>query len=60
MVEMAGNIVMGYLLLLDANRTESFTKSAQVYVNLAAAEVTRHAEFINTFDRAQLAAYLEH
>ena len=60
MVEMAGNIVMGYLLLLDANRTESFTKSAQVYVNLAAAEVTRHAEFVNTFDRAQLAAYLEH
>ena len=60
MVEMAGNIVMGYLLVLDANRTESFTKSANVYVNLAAAEVTRHAEFIRTFDRAQLDSYLVH
>ncbi len=54
MVEMAGNIVMGYLLVLDANRTESFTKSAIVYVNLAAAEVARHAEFIRAFDPAQL------
>ena len=60
MVEMAGNIVMAYLLLLDANRTESFTKSALVYANLAAAEVTRHAEFIRTFDVAQLDCYMAH
>ncbi len=60
MVEMAGNIVMAYLLLLDANRTESFTRSAMVYANLAAAEVTRHAEFINSFDPAQLDLYLAH
>ena len=60
MVEMAGNIVMAYLLLLDANRTESFTASATVYTNLAAAEVTRHAEFIRTFDPAQLACYTTH
>ena len=60
MVEMAGNIIMGYLLVLDANRTESFTKSALVYANLAAAEVTRHAEFIRTFDPKQLEAYLQH
>ena len=60
MVEMAGNIIMGYLLMLDANRTESFTKSALVYANLAAAEVTRHAEFIRTFDPKQLEAYLQH
>ena len=60
MVEMAGNIVMGYLLVLDANRTESFTRSANVYCNLAAAEVTRHAEFIRTFDPAQLDIYMAH
>lgn len=60
LVEMAGNLVMSYLLLDDANRNESFTKSLQVYVNMAAAEVTRHAEFINTFDIAQLDSYLVH
>lgn len=60
LVEMAGNLVMSYLLLDDANRNDSFTKSLQVYVNLAAAEVTRHAEFINTFDIAQLDSYLVH
>lgn len=60
LVEMAGNLVMSYLLLDDANRNDTFTKSLQVYVNLAAAEVTRHAEFINTFDIAQLDSYLVH
>ena len=57
LVEMAGNIVMSYLLLDDANRNDDFTKSLHVYVNLAAAEVTRHVEFIRTFDVAQLEYY---
>ena len=30
LVEMAGNIIMGYLLLEDASRTPSFAKSADV------------------------------
>ncbi len=60
MVEMAGNIVMGYLLLLDAQRNETFTRSALVYGNIAANEVTRHAEFIANFDRGQLPLYLNH
>lgn len=58
LVEMAGNIIMSYLLLLDANRNESFEKSLHVYANMAAAEVTRLAEFIKTFDPAQLSYYL--
>ena len=58
LVEMAGNIIMSYLLLGDANRNESFERSLHVYVNLAAAEVTRHAEFIRNFDLAQLADYM--
>ncbi|MDO4319765.1 MAG: Acyl-CoA dehydrogenase C-terminal domain-containing protein [Bacteroidales bacterium] len=58
LVEMAGNIVMAYLLLLDANRNESFEKSLHVYTNMAASEVTRHAEFIKAFDPAQLSFYL--
>lgn len=60
LVEMAGNIVMSYLLLDDANRTPSFEKSLHVYVNLASAEVTRHAEFINSFRPEELAFYTEH
>ncbi|MDE6464813.1 MAG: acyl-CoA dehydrogenase family protein [Muribaculaceae bacterium] len=57
LVEMAGNLVMSYLLLLDAKNCESFRNSAVVYSNLAAAEITKHAEFINSFDPAELAAY---
>ena len=57
LVEMAGNIVMGYLLLLDANRTESFTRSASVYNKMAQAEVAKHADFIANFDPAQLDLY---
>ncbi len=57
MVEMAGNIVMGYLLLSDANRNESFVKSATVYNKLAQAEVTKHADFIANFNPSQLDFY---
>lgn len=57
MVEMAGNIIMGYLLILDANRNESFTKSAEVYNKLAQAEVNKHADFIANFTPSQLDAY---
>ncbi len=57
MVEMAGNIIMGYLLILDANRNEAFTKSAEVYNKLAQAEVTKHSDFINNFTPAQIESY---
>lgn len=57
MVEMAGNIIMGYLLILDANRNESFTKSAEVYNKLVQAEVNKHADFIANFTPSQLDAY---
>lgn len=57
LVEMAGNIVMGHLLLLDASRNESFVKSATVYNKMAQAEVAKHADFINSFDPEQTALY---
>ncbi len=57
LVEMAGNIVMGYLILLDANRNDSFNRTATVYNKMAQAEVAKHAEFINSFDIAQLDLY---
>ena len=57
LVEMAGNIIMAYLLLLDANRTESFTASANVYNKIADAEVSKHAEYIRNFRPEDLAFY---
>lgn len=57
LVEMAGDLVMSYLMMLSAKNNESFLKSTKVYVNMAAAEITKHAEFIDSFDIAELAAY---
>ena len=57
MVEMAADIIMSYLLLFDATRNDSFTRSANVYLNLAEAEVVKHSEFINRFNPEELAAY---
>ncbi|MDE6715279.1 MAG: acyl-CoA dehydrogenase family protein [Muribaculaceae bacterium] len=57
MVEMAGDIIMGYLLLEDATRNDSFTTSAKVYVRYAEAEVARNAEFIANFNPDMLADY---
>ena len=57
LVEMAGVIVMSYLLLQDANRNASFDRSAEVYSNLAAAEVAKHASFIKSFNPDEVALY---
>lgn len=46
MVEMAGHIIMGHLLLADTTRNESFRHSAEVYINFGEAEVAKHAAFI--------------
>ena len=57
LVEMAGHIVMGYLLLDDATRTESFAKSASNYVRFGESEVARHSEFIKKFNPESIADY---
>lgn len=59
LVEMAGNIVMAYLLATDASRyaSESMTKSAIVYANIARAEVSKHSDFIANFAPAELDIY---
>ena len=56
-VEMAGNIIMGYLLLQDATRNAEFTKSAEVYCKMAEAEVAKHSDFIANFTPSQIDAY---
>ena len=49
LVETAGHIIMGYLLLGDTTRNEKFLKSANVYVNFGEAEVEKHHKFIMSF-----------
>ena len=57
LVEMAGHIIMGYLLLGDASRNDSFRKSAFTYIHFGEAEVTRHSEFINSFSEENMEMY---
>lgn len=57
LVEMAGHIIMSYLLLLDTNRDESFLRSAQNYLAFAKGQVKAHSEFIQASDLADLANY---
>lgn len=57
LVEMAGSLVMAYLLLLDAQRTSSFTKSCVVYCNLTEALVAQHCEFIGSFKPEEVELY---
>lgn len=59
MVEMAGYIIMSYLLLGEANQQpEMFRKSAEVYLNYTQAEVKKNAGFIRNFDIEEMAFYL--
>lgn len=57
LVEMAGHIIMGYLLLGDTTRNEKFLKSANVYVNFGEAEVEKHHKFIMSFKPDSLENY---
>jgi alkylation response protein AidB-like acyl-CoA dehydrogenase len=57
MVEMAGHIIMGYLLLQDASRCEDFRRSAEVYINYGESQLKGHAEFIEGFSVDSLDVY---
>ena len=58
LVEMAGHIIMGYLLLEDTQRCADFRRSLHVYVNYGEAEVTKHAGFIAQFRPEELKDYM--
>ncbi len=46
MVEIAGNIIMGYLLVLDTNRDSKYWRSLEVFLKIARAENKSNAEVI--------------
>jgi len=54
LVESATHCVMGYLLLQDANKCESFRRSAEVYVSYGQAEVNKMYSYVMSFDREDL------
>lgn len=58
LVEMAGYIIMGYLLLEETQRDDTFRRSLHVFVKLGQAEVLKHSGFIATFRPDQMSDYL--
>jgi hypothetical protein len=57
MVEMAGYIIMGYLLMLDANRDREYLRSARNFIKFAKAQVNAHASFIGSSSIDDLGSY---
>ena len=47
LVEMAANVLIGYLLLYDANRSEVYAKSADIFIRKGRAENIASVSFIN-------------
>jgi alkylation response protein AidB-like acyl-CoA dehydrogenase len=57
LVEMAGNIIMAYLLILDSQRSDTYKKSARLFVDIARAENQEKLAYINNFDTNDVATY---
>jgi hypothetical protein len=57
LVEMAGNTIMGYLLLHDANRSDVYTKSADIFIRMVRAENIAKVGFINQSHPKDLGAF---
>ncbi|MDP4290513.1 MAG: Acyl-CoA dehydrogenase C-terminal domain-containing protein, partial [Bacteroidota bacterium] len=57
LVEMAGNVIIGYLLLNDANRNNKFSKSAEIFIRLGRSENIQKVSFINNTNLKDLSGY---
>jgi len=57
LVEMAGNIIMSYLLLQDTMRDKEYQTTAQIFVKMAQAENKQKFEYINNFELKDLGLY---
>src|SRR6056297_1035125 len=60
MVEMAGNIIMGWLLLLDTMRDESYAQSTKVFLKMAYAENAEKAAYIKNFEIEDMGMFKIH
>lgn len=57
LVEMAGNIIMGHLLVLDANRCDCFKESAEIFIKLVYSENKQRLAYIEKSDVKDLGFY---
>jgi alkylation response protein AidB-like acyl-CoA dehydrogenase len=57
LVEMAGNIIMGYLLIINGQREPKFLKSAKLFIDLIRSENTEKYNYINNFKIENLELY---
>lgn len=57
LVEMAGNVLTGYLLLDDSNRNNKYSKSAEIFIRLGRSENVQKVSFINYTNPKDLSQY---
>ncbi len=57
MVEMAGNIIMGYLLLHDGIRNDEFEKAAEVFIKQGKSENAQKADYITSSEIKDLGVF---
>ena len=57
LVEMAGNIIMGYLLLLNSQRNEKFSRSAKLFIGLVRSENLEKFDYIYNFEVENIELY---
>jgi alkylation response protein AidB-like acyl-CoA dehydrogenase len=57
LVEMAGNIIIGYLLLSDAQRNSDYKKSADIFSHLGMGQNEDKFKFIESLDLKDLGQY---
>jgi len=57
LVEMAGNIIMGYLLLLNSQRNEKFSRSAKLFISLVRSENLEKFDYIYNFEVENIELY---
>lgn len=57
LVEMAGNIIMGFLLLLDTERDRKYMPAAEIFIRKVRAENVSSVSFINNFAAKDLGSY---
>ena len=57
LVEIAANVIMGYLLLLDSQRDKKYAKSAKLFIQLGKAENLQKISYIEHFNIEDLQMY---
>ena len=57
LVEAVGNIIMGYLLLLDTQRSDVYANSARIFITMTNAQNREKEAYVEMFSATELASY---